>query len=614
MSINYEPAIEPVRSPAQRRRELIEAFTPKSLVCWREGYSLSKFMADLVAGLTVAIIALPLAMAFAINSGVTPDRGLYTAIIAGFVISLLGGSRVQVAGPTGAFVPILYSIVQVHGYEGLCIATVMAGIILILMGIARFGGMIKFIPYPVTTGFTSGIAVIIASQQVRDALGLNLDKIPSHFHEQLVAYYHTFSTFNPFAVGICLGSIAIMVLFRRFLPRIPGAIVAVVLAAVVVALFHLDVNHGVSTIASKFGSIPIPSGIPQTFPVPHLPPFSAQWIGQTLVKAMDLIPAATTIAFLASIESLLCCVVADGMIGGRHKSNLELVAQGLGNIASIFFGGIPATGAIARTAANVKNGGRTPVAGMLHAVFVLLAMLILAPYAGQIPMAVLAAVLLVVAWNMSEVDHFRSMFRAPRADQIVLLTTFGLTVFADLSIAVGVGIVLAAILFMKRMTEVTNVAAVRQEFDDTAQADDQEGDPNSLLKRDVPAGVEVYEINGPFFFGIADRLKDTLRGLERPPHVFILRMRRVDSVDATGIHALEEFYTKCKRQGTQLLLAGVHAQPMFALAKYGILDEVGEDNLFGNIDDALDRARQIIGSSPLPRPDTAEPEVARERK
>src|SRR5688572_29754404 len=443
--------------------------------------------------------------------------------------------------------PILYLIVQKHGYDGLAIATVMAGVILLILGIAKLGSMIKFIPYPVTTGFTAGIAVIIFSSQMKDFFGLRMGAPPPDFVEKWYAYALAFRAHgvNTFATAIALGGVAVIALLRRFAPRIPGAIVAVILASVVVTAFNLE-SKGVETIGSKFG------GIPGTLPAP-----SFGWAQSiTLDKVRTLIPEATTIAMLAAIESLLCCVVADGMIGGRHRSNVELCAQGVGNIASICFGGIPATGAIARTAANVKSGGRTPVAGMIHAVFVLLCMLALAPLAARIPMPVFASVLVVVAWNMSERDHFTHLFKAPRSDIVVLLATFGLTVLTDLTIAVGVGMVLAAILFMKRMAQVTNVGAITREFDDSVDEFPDQTDPNSMARRDVPAGVEVYEINGPFFFGVADRLKDTLRGLERPPKVFILRMRHVTAIDATGMHALDEFHDKCRKQHTTLLLSG----------------------------------------------------------
>jgi SulP family sulfate permease len=486
----------------------------------------------------------------------------------------------------------------------------MAGVILIILGAARLGSMIKFIPYPVTTGFTAGIAVIIFTSQMRDLFGLRMGDPPPEFLLKWQDYFKAVRLHgvNPYATAIGIGGIVVIGLIRRFVPRIPGAIVAVVLAGVAVGVFHLDDRSrwgdwAVATVGSKFG------GIPRTLPAPDFD--FVRSISYERIRA--LIPDATTIAMLAAIESLLCCVVADGMIGGRHKSNIELIAQGFGNIASICFGGIPATGAIARTAANVKSGGRTPIAGMIHALFVLLCMLVLAPLAVKIPMPVFGSVLVFVAWNMSERDHFKTLFKAPRADIAVLLTTFGLTVLADLTLAVGVGMVLAALLFMKRMCDVTNVGALRDELDESAPDFPERVDPNSISKRDVPAGVEVYEINGPFFFGVADRLKDTLRGLERPPKVFILRMRRVPAVDATGMHALDEFRGKCQKQGTVLLLSGVHAQPIYAMTQYGLLDKIGEVNLFGNIDDALNRARQIVGVSPRPKPASAVAEVAREQ-
>lgn len=608
-----------------RAAHFFREFTPKSVICLREGYGRAFFFNDLAAGLTVGIIALPLSLALAIGSGVRPEQGLYTAIIAGFLISLLGGSRVQVGGPAGAFMGIVAGIVALHGYEGLAIATLMAGVILIIMGLSKLGGLIKFIPYPVTTGFTSGIAVIIFSQQIKDFFGLSIgwadaagamhSEPPGEFIHKWRVLIDAMPTVNWTALLFGAGSLLTMAGLRRFVPRVPGALVVVVVGAVLAGTLHLSVdpahtNGGIETIGTKFG------GIPRSLPAPSLPFNLHSWAdaGRLWDKARGLIPEATTIAILCAIESLLCAVVADGMMGGRHRSNTELVAQGIANIASIGFGGIPATGTIARTAANVKTGGKTPLAGMIHAATLAILMLVLAPYASQIPLAVLAAVLIMVAWNMAERDHFKSILRAPRSDIAVLLTTFGLTVLTDLTIAVGVGMILAAMLFMKRMSEVTNVAAVRDELDETGPEFPDVVDPNSIAKRDVPAHTEVYEINGPFFFGIADRLKDTLRGLERPPKVFVLRMRRVTAIDATALHALDEFHDKCRKQNTTLLLAGVHAQPIFALTRYGLLDKIGEENLFGNIDDALNRAREITGQSPIPRPETAVPEVAREAK
>lgn len=579
---------------------------PKLIVCLREGYTRSKFTNDLIAGLTVGIIALPLAMAFGIASIPPhvaseahispPAAGLYTAVVAGFLISVLGGSRVQIGGPTGAFIVIVYGIAAKHGYAGLATATLMAGVIIILMGLARLGTMIKFIPYPVTTGFTSGIAVIIFASQIKEFFGLRMESVPAEFVEKIRAYAEHAATWDPATFGVGAGSLLVLVLLRRFVPRIPWGVVTVILGSAVVALFHIEVE----TIASRFG------GIPRTLPTPHWPSFS-------LEMARQLIPEATTIALLAAIESLLSAVVADGMIGGRHKADCELVAQGCANIGSVLFGGLPATGAIARTAANIKSGGRTPIAGVIHAATLLAVMIAAAPLAGRIPLATLAAVLIMVAWNMSEIDHFRYLLRAPKSDVLVLLTTFGLTVFVDLTVAVGVGMVLAAMLFMKRMADVSNVSAITGEFNDRDDLGDLK-DPNAIDRRHLPESVEVYEINGPFFFGVADRLKDTLSGLTRPPKVFILRMRRVPAMDATGLHALREFHAKCRHQGTTLLLAGVHAQPLFALINIGLDQVIGAEHLFENIDDALNHARKLLGLPIEEKPLDAEPEVARERE
>jgi SulP family sulfate permease len=581
-------------------------YLPKSIVCLRQGYSLRTFTHDLFAGVTVGIVALPLAMAFGIASipedvasaaGLSPPAmGLYTAVVAGFLISALGGSRVQIGGPTGAFIVIVYGVAARHGYAGLATATLMAGVIVILMGLFSFGAMIKFIPYPVTTGFTSGIAVIIFSSQVKDFAGLEMGAVPAEFIAKWEAYASSWSTWNPVALSVGVGTLAVIILLRRFAPRLPGAIVAIVVASCLASLLHLDVE----TIGSKFGQIP------SSLPRPELPSLDPQMM-------RDVLPDALTIAMLAAIESLLSAVVADGMIGGRHKSDCELVSQGVANIGSAMFGGIPATGAIARTATNVKHGAKTPVAGMIHAITLLLCMLFLAPLSQAIPLASLAAVLIIVAWNMAEIDHFRSILRAPRSDVGVLLITFGLTVFTDLTLAVGVGLVLASLLFMKGMADVSNISAITREFRNGEDELAELKDPNSIDSRKVPPGVEVYEINGPFFFGIADRLKDTLTNVERRPKVFILRMRKAPSIDASGLHALEEFHTKCRRDGTILLLSGVHAQPLFAFVRSGFNEVVGSENMFGNIDDALNRAREILGLPNEAKPATARPEVARER-
>jgi SulP family sulfate permease len=587
-------------------------FLPASVVCLREGYTRRVLASDLVAGLTVGIIALPMAIAFGINSipeavakeaGLSPPAmGLYTAVVAGFLISLLGGSRVQIGGPTGAFIVIVAGIASKHGYAGLATATLMAGAIVVIMGLCRFGAMIKFIPYPVTTGFTSGIAVIILASQVKDFFGLSMATVPSEFAEKVQAYAREFHTWDLATTGVAAGSLALLVVLRKFAPRLPGAIVTVVAAAVVVWAFALPVE----TIEQRFGVIP------QSLPAPHLPELRFD-------RIRELVPEATTIALLIAIESLLSAVVADGMTGFKHKSDCELVGQGVANVASVLFGGIPATGAIARTAANVKSGARTPLAGMVHAVTLAGIMAIAAPLAGAIPLATLAAVLVIVAWNMSEIQHFRSILRAPPADSAVLLTTFGLTVFVDLTVAVGVGMVLASFLFMKRMAEVSNISAITGELrnGDDDLADDELGtlkDANSLERRHVPGEVEVFEINGPFFFGVADKLHDVLSRLEKPPKVFILRMRKVPAIDATGLHALATFHGKCKRQGTALFLSGVHAQPLFAFVRHGFDEVIGSANMFGNLDDALDAARAMLGLPPEPPPSDATPEVARDEQ
>lgn len=579
---------------------------PKSIVCLREGYNRSKILGDMLAGITVAVIALPLAMAFgiasipedvarelaAIHPWLTPPAmGLFTAVVAGFLISGLGGSRVQIGGPTGAFIVIIYGVAAAHGYVGLAMATLMAGIIVILMGVLRLGAMIKFIPYPVTTGFTSGIAVIIATSQLRDFFGLELHNrageavaAPPEFVHKIQVLAASMDTIDWPTLLVGAGSLAVLILQRKFAPRIPGAIIAVVLASAAVYFGGLET---VETIGSRFGDLP------RTLPTPHLPVGVGE-ISWEMVRS--LMPDALTIAMLCAIESLLSAVVADGMTGYRHKSDCELIGQGVANIASSLFWGLPATGAIARTAANIKMGGRTPLAGMVHAVTLVLFMLALAPLAKLIPLSTLAAVLLLVAWNMSEIDHFRSLLRAPRSDVVVLLTTFGLTVFMDLTVAVGVGMVLASMLFMKRMAEVSNISSLRREMNgNNYDAPPEEVDPDSIVTREVPPNVEVFEINGPFFFGVADRLKDTLNTLEPPPRVFVLRMRKVPAIDASGLHAVEEFHAKCARQGTVLVLSGVHSQPRRALEKVGLDVRIGRENVTPHIDRALARAREIVG-------------------
>ena len=556
-------------------------------------YSKKQFTSDLTAGVIVGIVALPLAIAFGIASGVTPEKGLITAIIAGFIISFLGGSKVQIGGPTGAFIVIVYGIVQQFGVNGLILATLMAGIILIIMGLARFGSIIKFIPHPVIVGFTSGIALIIFSSQIKDLLGLNIETVPSEFFEKLIVYSQNLISINYWSFFIGAVSLIIIIFFPKITHRVPGSIVAIIVTTLLVQIFHLPVE----TIGSRFGEIP------SSIPSPTLPHFDLEVI-------RNLISPATTIAILAAIESLLSAVVADGMIGGRHRSNMELIAQGVANIVTPLFGGIPATGAIARTATNIKNGGRTPVAGIVHAVVLLLIMLFFGHWAKLIPMATLAAVLIIVAYNMSEWRSFIEIFKYPKSDIIVLLTTFGLTVIFDLTIAIQIGMILAVLLFMRRMAMVTNVGIITRELKD----EEEKVDSNSIQNKKVPDGVEVFEINGPFFFGAVSKFRDTVRIVENPPKIIIIRMRDVPAIDSTGIHALEQLLKETKKHNTHLVLSGVHTQPLMALAQAEFIDKIGEANVHGNIDDALDRAREILGLPKLGRPADFLPVVAREKK
>lgn len=558
-----------------------------------KNYTKEQFFADATAGVIVGIVALPLAIAFGIASGVTPGKGIITAIIAGFIISFLGGSRVQIGGPTGAFIIIVYGIVQEHGTTGLAIATVMAGVILVIMGVIKFGSLIKFIPYPVIVGFTSGIALLIFSTQIKDFFGLQISQVPSEFHEKWLIYIKTFSTINFYVFGIALLSLLIMIFWPKVTHRIPGSLIAIILSTVLVIVFKLPVD----TIGSRFGEISSELPSPDFYEV-------------DLTVIRNLIGPATVIAILAAIESLLSAVVADGMIGGKHRSNMELVAQGIANIITPIFGGIPATGAIARTATNIKNGGRTPVAGMIHALTLLLIMLFFGSYAKLIPMATLAAILMIVAYNMSEWRSFKSLLKSPKSDVAVLLTTFFLTVIFDLTIAIEIGMVLSVLLFMKRMAEVSNVSVITRELKD----EEETPDPNAIDKKQIPEGVEVFEINGPFFFGAAKKFKDQMTIVEETPKVRIIRMRNVPAIDATGLQTLKDFYNDAKKKNINLILSGVHTQPLYAITQAGILDLFGEENIHGNIDDALDRAREILGLPKLGRPKDFIPTVARDLK
>ena len=541
-------------------------------------------MRDLTAGVVVGIVALPLALAFAIASGVPPERGLYTAIIAGFLISVLGGSRVQIGGPTGAFVVIVYGIVNRYGYDGLVICTMMAGVILVILGLTRMGSLIKFIPYPVITGFTSGIAVLIFSSQIKDLLGLRMGSVPVDFMEKWVAFANNIASVSPSTLSVSLGTLLVLIVWPRVSQKIPAPFMAMILATAAVKFFALPV----ATIGSRFGSVPA------SLPSPHFPTIPWGHMGMLLSPAL-------TVALLAAIESLLSAVVADGMINTRHKSNVELVAQGVANIVGPLFGGIPATGAIARTATNIKSGGRTPLAGITHSVTLLLILVFLGRWAVMVPLCALAAILVMVSYHMSEWRSFRGLLRAPRSDLVVLLLTFALTVFVDLSVAVQVGVVVASLLFMRRMADITQVEGVTLD-----RGDAQEEDPGEITRtrrkgrrivdgHEIARGIEIFEVNGPFFFGAAEKLRDTLSEIEDPPKVFILRMRHVPVIDATGIHALEQMAEKCRREGTILLLVEIQHQPLRAIVRAQKLEALGgRPNLAKTLDVAMERANQIL--------------------
>ena len=549
-------------------------FRPKLLDALKN-YSGEIFAADLVAGVTVGVVALPLAMALAIASGVKPEAGIFTAVIAGFIISALGGTRVCIGGPTGAFIVILYGIGAKYGLGNLAICTVMAGVFLLAMGVARLGTMVKYIPYPVTMGFTSGIAVLIFTTQITDFFGLKVDEVPSEFVEKMKALFAHVSTLQWPTVALAVASFAIIKLWpKNWQRRAPGSIIAVVVGTLAVALFNIPVE----TIGGKFG------GIPQGFSMPHLPVLSWENIRHLFQPAM-------TIALLAAIESLLCAVVADGMIDDRHDSNQELMALGIANIVSPLFGGIAATSAIARTATNVKSGARSPVAGIVHALTLLVVLLAAAPAAKFIPLATLSAVLVNVALQMGEWHNFRRLRKWPRSDALVFLTAFILTVVIDLTVAVEIGMVLAAMLFIKRSTETTQIMAVDE-------STETEGSHHSLVGKEIPKGVLVFRMFGTFFFGAADKLESVLKREKQDPEVLILRMRKVMAMDATGLNALEGLYERLHRKGKHIVLSGPHTQPLFVMEKAGFLDQIGRQNVCADIDAALARSREILAVPP----------------
>ena len=543
-----------------------DGLVPKLFTVLRQGYGLGDLRSDALAGLTVAIVALPLAMALAIASGAAPETGLVTVVVAGLLISMLGGSRTQIGGPTGAFVVVVANVISLHGFDGLVIATLMAGVILVVAGAAKLGSFMRYIPEPVVTGFTAGIAIIIFSSQVKDFLGLTIDTLPAAFlpqWETLLSHLGTISWPTTLLSVAALGAILVL---RKVAPKVPGFLIAVVAGALAVAFFHLPV----ATIGSRFGELHA------SIPMPHMPDV-------TFARLKELLPSALTIAFLAGIESLLSAVVADGMSGGRHRPNAELVAQGVANAASALVGGLPATGAIARTATNIRAGARSPMAGVFHALFVLAVMLLLAPLAVYIPLASLAAILMVVAWNMSEIHKIRHLMSAPVGDRVLLLLTLGLTVAVDLTVAIGVGVVLAAILFMHRMAESAGVDHPEAEEDPSARA---------LL----PPGVEVFTVRGPLFFGAAARISEVLDQIGQPPRVFILRMEDVPLVDATGVAALEDFVRRCKSSGTKVILSGLKAQPLDVMRRMGFGADPGRVAFTPDFADALGRAAARVAA------------------
>ncbi len=553
-----------------------------------KGYNGKTFLNDLIAGVIVGIVALPLAIAFAIASGVSPERGLFTAIIAGFCISAFGGSTVQIGGPTGAFAVIVYGVVQNFGYSGLVTATIMAGILLILLGVFKMGGLIKFIPYTIVTGFTAGIAVTIAAGQIGDFLGLTPDfsspmmilgkayeKMPGDFLGKIIVYVKSISTINWYSFIMAAVCLAIIFLWPKITKRIPGSLIVIILATVADLLIKKFTGLETATIGSRYGSIP------SSLPAPQFPAFSLDVI-------VKLFPTAVSIAVLAAIESLLSAVVADGMTGAKHDSNTELIAQGIANIASPIFGGIPATGAIARTATNIKNGGKTPIAGIVHAVVLLLIMMVLGRFAVYIPMAALAAVLISVAWNMAGIPAVKALLKGQKSDICVLFVTFLITVFIDLTVAIEVGLGFAAFFFIKKMVDVSEVQTSRERLVGGIKANGE------TEKIDIPDGVLVYEIEGPLFFGTVRKFELATEQAGVNCKVIIFRMRNTIYLDAGGLRALEQCKAACDRKGITIVLSGIHTQPYILCEKTGMADKLGRENIFDNIDGALKRAAEII--------------------
>ena len=563
-----------------------DVFRPKLFSTLRS-YSKEKFLQDLLAGWIVAVVAIPLAIAFGISSGVGPTEGLVTAIIAGFIISAFGGSKVQIGGPTGAFIVIIYGIIQQHGLTGLLIATIMAGILLIFMGLFKLGNVIKFVPYPVIIGFTAGIAVTIFTTQMNDLFGMGIEDAPADFISKWICYFEHLRDINWWAFAVGIASLLIIIFSTKINKKIPGSLVAIVLMTLVVWL--LRKFGGVNSIVTIGDLYTLPSGMP----APQLPVLELEE-GQTLIQLVqDLFPSAFTIAMLGAIESLLSAMVADGVIGDKHNSNTELIAQGLANVVTPFFGGIPATGAIARTMANINNGGRTPVAGIVHAAMLLLVLICFGPLVGMIPMACLAGVLLVVSYNMAGIRSVVSLAKAPKSDFIVMIVTFVLTVIFDLTIAIEIGLLLAVILFLKRTNEATVIRSFSDEIDPTLQ-NDIRLHGNDLEKLHIPAQTEVFEIDGPYFFGIANKFDELSQRIGEDQKVRILRMRKVSFIDSTGIHNLEQLYLRSQRCGMTLVLSGVNERVFQTLDKAGLVQLIGRQNIRDHINGALARAEEIV--------------------
>ena len=564
-----------------------DVFSPKLFSTFRS-YNKERFVQDLIAGIIVAVVAIPLAIAFGISSGVGPTEGLVTAIIAGFIISALGGSKVQIGGPTGAFIVIIYGIIQQHGLTGLLIATIMAGILLILMGLFKLGNVIKFVPYPVIIGFTAGIAVTIFSTQMNDLFGMGIQDAPADFIHKWICYFQHWRDINWWAFAIGIASLLIIMFSTKLSKKIPGSLLAIVLMTLVVWL--LRKFAGITSITTIGDLYTLPSGMP----APHLPELNLS-DGQTLISLVqELFPSAFTIAMLGAIESLLSAMVADGVIGDKHNSNTELIAQGVANVVTPFFGGIPATGAIARTMANINNGGRTPVAGMIHAVVLLLVLLCFGPLVGMIPMACLAGVLIIVSYNMSGWREILALSKAPKSDVIVMLVTFVLTVIFDLTIAIEIGLLLAVILFLKRTNETTVIRSFSDEIDPTL-SNDIRLHGNDLEKLHIPPHTEVYEIDGPYFFGIANKFDEISQRMGTDGQkVRILRMRKVSFMDSTGIHNLEQLYVRSQRCGMTLVLSGVNENVYKTLDKAGLVQMIGKENVRNHINGALARAQEIV--------------------